>query len=102
MVDAEEDFIKWEQEWPANIKARKKKQETEAKTQKKKEEEDSDDEESWRRKEGEHGGKHNDAMPKRQQQEDLSEKQKSEYQKLQEKYSPQEIALLRNLQHERD
>ena len=123
-----EDWIKYEQDWPANVKKREKKKE-EDKRREENEQTDHDAEENWRRGRGDPSEKHNDAYgddSKKQdkdnsqsndddskgRQDDNSQtdgddsnenkKPKTEYQKLRERYSPQEITLLRHLQRERD
>ena len=62
---------------------------------------DSYEETGWKKKEGENA-KHHDAYVANNEQSDGDEKQKSEYQKLLERYTPQEVALLRALQHEKE
>ncbi len=121
MILGTEDWIKNKQEWPANIKARekqeveKKKKEEEQK-QRQNEPEDEDGEEKWRRGRGNPSEKHNPAYGKGGDDKDSgygssdknsdSESQRSKkpnqgcYQKLREKYSPQEITLLRHLKNE--
>ena len=70
--------------------------------------EDNNDEHDWRRGAGKDGHKHHDAYGKGGQSNDEAQVngeqkgQKTDYQKLREKYSPEEITLLRALQHERD
>lgn len=125
MIEAREDWIKKEQDWPANIKQReKKKEKEEEEAQKKKqkqggdEEGDNDDEHDWRRQTSDGSKKHNDAYGKSEEESDGKDKEgengqksgeqpdqqngthKSEYEKLREIYSPEEITLLRHLQHE--
>ena len=131
MVLAREDWIKSEQEWPANIKRREKEEadhkKKDAEERKREEEEDQkrdpDDEENWRRGRGDPSEKHNAAYGKggdetgKDQDRDNRQQSghaqsnddattngdgehKSEYQKLREKYSPEEIVLLRHLQSE--
>lgn len=120
MVQAREDWVKKEEDWPANIKQRekeeqKKKEEQEKKKQNKDQDgEQRDDETEWRRSTGNGGQKHHDAYGKSEgdsktsngvQQngnEQGSQSQKTEYQKLRERYTPEEITLLRHLQHEKD
>jgi len=123
VLDASEDFIKNEQEWPANIEKKKKQEEAKKKeqdekkddekqtngdSQKKDKDQEPKQEHEWKRDEGEN--KHHDAYGGAKDEEPDPDKptesgqegQKTEYQKLREKYSPQEIALLRALQHEKD
>ena len=120
MVLAREDWIRNEQEWPANVKRRekeeadRKKKDTEQKQgeEKKDQEIDSGDEENWRRGRGDSSEKHHEAYGKGgdQQNGDAQangdtktngdNEHKTEYQKLREKYSPEEITLLRHLQSE--
>lgn len=118
------------QDWPANIQKRKKeeeakKQEEEENRKKQKHappsskgDNDSDDdkenhnpteEHDWKRSQGD-DSKHNDAYAsgggdsdgKQQTNGSDDKKPKSEYEKLRERYSPQEIALLRSLQNEKE
>lgn len=121
VLQTSEDWVKNRENWPANIE--KKRKDEEAKKQRdshtsdgvqltngskdKPSSEDSGQEENdWKRKEGENS-KHHDAYAgdaddgdgKRQ---DNEQGQKSEYQKLLKRYSPQEIALLRALKHEKE
>ena len=112
MVLESEDWIKNKQEWPANIKAREKREAEEKKREEEKQNQDPDDEDNWRRGRGEKSEKHNNAYGKGDDKdsgyetaessdgEKDSKPQKSEYQKLREKYSPQEISLLRSLENE--
>jgi nitrate reductase (NAD(P)H) len=117
-----EDWVKYKQDWPANITARekaeaeeKKKQEEEQKKQQdyngEKGSEPSDaenDEDNWRKNRGGEGSdKHHGAYGKGQghDQADVdqqigTDKPKSNYEKLREKYSPEEITLLQHLEHE--
>lgn len=128
VLETTEDWVKNEEKWPANIK-RKKKEEAEKKekeshtsdgveisqqgaAQKKEESrtEVTDQEENdWKRQKGENS-KHHDAYAADDEhsdggQSDQSSSEsgdKSDYQKLLERYTPQEIALLRALQHEKE
>lgn len=117
VIDTSEDWVKKQQEWPANIqkreKEKKQQQEEEAKNTKdqKNNGEDNNDqkndgkddndqkdpqqEHEWKRQQGEN--KHHDAYPS-----ESKSEPKTEYQKLLEKYTPQEIALLRAIQHEEE
>ena len=121
LVLATEDWVKNKQEWPANIRKREREAQAE-KRQKEDQEKDEDqperedDEETWRREKGQDTGKHQTTYgikeTNSQQQpngskevildtpDKDSQKPQSEYQKLREKYSPQEITLLQHLQHE--
>lgn len=110
-----EDGVKNEPDWPANIKQRKKQEEAQKEkenqkadgdnrnedNQEQKETQNTHEESNWKREQGD-DGKHNNAYAADGKQSDGDEKQKSEYEKLLERYSPQEIALLRALQHEKD
>ncbi|PVH74043.1 hypothetical protein DL98DRAFT_605724 [Cadophora sp. DSE1049] len=106
VLNAKEDWIKNVENWPANVERRKKDEEVDKEKKKqdattqngdsvKGNESHAEDgvqqEHEWKRANGE-DDKHHDAYGDG----------KSEYQKLREKYSPQEIALLRSLQHEKD
>ncbi len=122
VLNARENWIKNEQDWPANVG--KKLQEGEAKKKEEEEEEkkqengvvgenkSNDDKENqvqqeheWKRKGGD-DNKHHDAYAcdgdTEAKDSSGDEGRKSEYEKLREKYSPQEIALLRSLQYEKD
>jgi nitrate reductase (NAD(P)H) len=120
VLECTEDEIKNNEKWPANIEKRKKEEEAKKEEEEKNEKEEKDDkaspdasnqdnghlnEEQWKRENGE-GDKHHDAYAAGAQDSgysgDESDKPKTEYEKLRERYSPQEIALLRALQHERD
>jgi len=124
VLNASEDWVKNTEKWPANLErkvkekeARKKQQDEEegkanGEMSKKTDENDkggeSDDhvqqEHEWKRENGE-GNKHHDAYHGSDADaEDSSgdKNEKSEYQIMREKYTPQEIALLRSLQHEKD
>jgi nitrate reductase (NAD(P)H) len=110
-----EEWVKDKEDWPANIEKREK----EAEAKRKEEEEEKKQEEvqteaHWKRNGGEAKiEKHNDAYAvggdehKEDNHDDKDkgnhdEEQKSEYEKLRETYSPQEIALLRTLKHEKE
>ncbi|KAL1593157.1 hypothetical protein SLS60_010764 [Paraconiothyrium brasiliense] len=113
VLNATEDWVRNKEQWPANIEKKKKEEEAkknegDGKAQKvdgKDQDGGRQDEEQWKRSNGE-GSKHHDAYADDAQDSgyssDESEKHKSEYDKLREKYSPQEIALLRAIQHEKD
>lgn len=108
-----EDWVKNKEDWPANIQKRK--DEKQAKKEHKQQDpssakpsqhQDGDmDEEKWKRDNGE-GKKHHDAYAANADDSGYSsedtDKSKSEYEKLRERYTLQEIALLRALQHERE
>ena len=125
-----EDWVKNGEEWPANIKKRQQQEERKRKEEQEKvadggkqgedeggsaESKDgkeqgqnggNQDEEKWKRETGQ-DGKHHDAYAEKGSSDsgyssEESEKHKSEHEKLRERYSPQEIALLRALQHEKD
>ncbi|KAK1068479.1 hypothetical protein LTR74_005558 [Friedmanniomyces endolithicus] len=119
VLDCTEDEVKKNEAWPANVTKRKKQEEAEkAKNthtadgvqisdvrtdEEQVQDKDSDarEESDWKRSEGEKF-KHNDAYAADREPAGKGEKQDSEYEKLLERYSPQEIALLRTLQHEKD
>lgn len=119
VLQCTEDWVKNEEEWPTNIQKRKKEEEAKKDEEAKKEEdakkksEDKQgeggdgqlDEEKWKRENGD-SNKHHDAYASTAEDSgyssDESKTQKTEYDQLREKYSPQEIALLRALQHEKD
>ena len=112
VLNTSEDWIKNTEDWPANIQKRNAEENAEQKMQndrKSKQDDEPKQEHEWRCESGEI--KHHDAYPAdseegREQNDNKQAKRgknvKTEYKKLREKYSPQEIALLRNLQHERD
>lgn len=112
VLQATEDWVKNEQDWPANLERRKKEQDAEAEREAKtgdgvkierrdeqKEGEEDQEENDWRRKE-DGNQKHHDAYAVDSKQDGTPDKPDSAYQKLLERYTPQEIALLRSLQHE--
>ncbi|KIW68544.1 hypothetical protein PV04_04483 [Phialophora macrospora] len=119
-VDAREDWVKHEQDWPANIRLREKQEnqrreelEVRKKLGDKCGEEDHNEEHDWRRDNSETSEKHHGAYSKSggesaqpQQNGTMTHghngEHKTEYQKLRETYSPEEITLLRLLQYERD
>ncbi|TKA71910.1 hypothetical protein B0A55_07200 [Friedmanniomyces simplex] len=119
VLDCTEDGVKNKPKWPANIKKRKKQDEAQkakdshtadgvemeddqnGNKQTQNEDSDAREESDWKRSQGENG-KHNEAYAADDEQGGGDEKQKSEYDKLLERYTPQEIALLRTLQHEKD
>ncbi|CAN9120075.1 unnamed protein product [Alternaria sp. RS040] len=107
-----EDWVRNQEEWPANVEKREKEE------QKKKNEHQDDgakdqkegggtlDEEQWKRTQGDND-KHHDAYAESGEDsgyssDEAAKKDKTEYEKLRERYSVQEIALLRTLQHEKD
>lgn len=112
MLDTTEDWIKFTEEWPANVQKRNREEEAKKKEQdetNKEEEEDPQSENDWKRQNiPEDNTKHNDAYAtsnaegEKQGDDRSSDDTKSEYEKLRERYSAQEIALLRTLQHEKD
>ncbi|KAK4889265.1 hypothetical protein LTR27_011942 [Elasticomyces elasticus] len=126
VLDCTENGVKNEQNWPANIakRRRKKRRETRRLTplmgwrwpraaagklivdrsgdkQTQNESEDAHEESDWKRSQGENI-KHNTAYAASPEQSKSDDQQTSEYERLLERYTPQEIALLRNLQHEKD
>ena len=111
LLNATEDWVKYGQEWPANIQRKQKQQQANAEKESKTEDgvqivrrdtqkgsDESQEENDWRRK-GDGAQKHHDAYAV---DSDTPEKPQSEYQKPLERYTPQEIALLKTLQHEKD
>jgi nitrate reductase (NAD(P)H) len=113
VLQCSEDYVKNKEDWPANVQKRQKEEEAQKKKASKQNEDaksseqgdGSLDEEKWKREIGE-GNKHHDAYAGSAEDSgyssDESNKQKTEYEKLRERYSSQEIALLRALQHEKD
>ena len=119
MLDASEDWVKNQEEWPANIEKKKKKKKDQDEKQQDQQQANGDSQEDhkdhepqpeheWKKGEGEN--KHHDAYAGAKDEKEDSHSQpngdqkehKTEYQKLREKYTPQEIALLRSLQHEKN
>ena len=119
VLNATEDWIKNTEEWPANLQKKQKDEATQKKEQseikqvnnevgKTKGNEDGEvqQEHEWRRGSG-NDNKHHDAYTGRESDADKEESsgdkhEKSTYEILRMKYSPQEIALLHSLQHEKD
>ncbi|KAK5109055.1 hypothetical protein LTR62_007603 [Meristemomyces frigidus] len=112
VLETTEGFIKNAEEWPANIKRRKKNEAAEKEKQShtkdgvrisengrkgENEKNGSDEENDGPESTEQSNGSTNDEEPSSQ-----GEKEKSEYEKLREQYSPREIALLRVLRHEKD
>lgn len=87
-----EDFIKFSQDWPVNVKKRRQQEEKEKQKQSE-EAEEPQHEHEWRRGRGEIET-HNEAH--------ATDGLGASDQELQKKYSPHEVALLRTLEHERD
>ena len=107
VLDATENWVKYEQNWPVNVERKKKERQAEAEKDNKtgdgvqivrrdehKEGEEDQEENDWRRKE-DGKQKHHDAYAT---DSASPEQPTTEYQKLLERYTPQEIALLRSLQ----
>lgn len=122
VVNAREDWVKTEEDWPANIKQREKEEQKKKEEDEKKQKQPAgqngelngdeqsmeDDESKWRRNTGKDTEKHHNAYSKASDgdkkggDQNGSSQHKTEYQKLREMYSPEEITLLRHLQHEKD
>jgi len=118
VLNCTEDWVKNVEDWPANIQKRRKQEEAKKKedqttdqgnsassTDGKRDEDEPEQEHEWKQRGGEN--KHHDAYAavhevSQQQTNGDRQKEPSEYEKLLNKYTPQEIALLRSLQHERD
>ncbi|KAM0722163.1 hypothetical protein Q7P37_001604 [Cladosporium fusiforme] len=109
VLQTTEDWVKNEQKWPANVERRQKEKKAKAEREDKtsdgveierrdeqKKGEADQEENDWRRKE-DGQQKHHDAYAVGSK---SSDEPDSEYQRLLERYTPQEIALLRALQHE--
>ena len=90
VLDTTEDFVKTQQNWPANIKKRQKEQEKAEKSQKVQHQQEHE----WKRDSDE--AKHNEAYATGKGQGETKD------QGLADKYTPQELALLRALEHEKD
>jgi nitrate reductase (NAD(P)H) len=113
VLQCSEDWVKNKEEWPANIQKWQKEEEANKKaagekkddTKPSKQIDGTLNEEKWKRENGT-GHKHHDAYAGGAEDSgyssDESNKQNTEYEKLRERYTPQEIALLRALQHEKD
>lgn len=100
MLHTTEDFIKYQQDWPINVKKREKAEEE----KRRKEQQDEKDEEpqkehEWRRSRGENET-HQEAHATDQHGPTDGTEGKSQEEDLQSKYSPQELSLLRMLQWE--
>lgn len=109
VVQDTEDRIRNEENWPANVEKREKerKQKKDQNKSSYGDQHGAQDEHEWIRNQGEKNS-HHDAYARS---EDCGEAEngekdkearKSKHNKLLEKYSPQELALLRSLQHEKD
>lgn len=114
VLKATEDGVKYGQDWPANAERKKKEEQAKAAKEsktgdgvqivnrddahKEKEGDEGQEENDWRRKQ-DGAQKHHDAYAG---DSSASDKPTTEYQKLLERYTPQEIALLKSLQHEKD
>jgi nitrate reductase (NAD(P)H) len=105
VLQTTEDFIKYKQDWPINVKRRE--QEAEEKKKESKQEDDSQlpqKEHEWRRGRGENETHHEahatDSKDEKNQRD--NNKKKDEQHSLQDRYSPQELSLLRLLQAESD
>lgn len=124
VLECTEDWVKNTEEWPANVKKRQKQQAAEQEKQshtsdgvkmvngdsqtngqqeqsQEQSQEEPQEENDWKRQNGENS-KHHDAYAGDDGKDEDSEHSKSDYDKLLERYTPQEIALLRALQHEKD
>ncbi|PGH08836.1 hypothetical protein AJ79_05840 [Helicocarpus griseus UAMH5409] len=104
-----EDFIKNQQDWPVNVEKRKR--EEEDRRRREEEEKDLKKEHEWRRDRGENATHQNAYAPKgpedkQQEQKEADSQAKEQEEKKKEdmktKYSAQEMALLRALQHEKE
>ncbi|EPS27518.1 hypothetical protein PDE_02461 [Penicillium oxalicum 114-2] len=108
VLDTTEDFIKYKQDWPVNVKKRQKEEEEKEKKQQEKEAASNEQspepkkEHEWRRGRGENETHHDahavDSDDEQKNNENKDQNDKKE--RLEEKYSPQELALLRLLQSE--
>ncbi|KAJ5244640.1 hypothetical protein N7489_004736 [Penicillium chrysogenum] len=92
-----EDFIKYKQDWPVNVKKRQQDEDQKRKESEQKEDDSQapEKEHEWRRGRGENET-HNEAHAAG----EGDGQKKDESQSLQDKYSPQELSLLRSLQGE--
>lgn len=104
MIDATEHWVKNKQKWPANIQRQKKEQQARI-------EKGSKEEHEWRRDSDK--DKHHDAYATENERstnghtesngvQNEVERKGSESQRLESLYTPQELALLRNLEHEKN
>ena len=105
MLSVSEDWVKDTEDWPANLQKRKREEE-----EKQREKDEKEVKSEHERKRGAGENKHHDAYasggPDEQQQSNSStvnddQQRQSEDEKLHSKYSDEEIALLRCLQHEK-
>lgn len=101
-----EDFIKYQQDWPINIKRRQKEEEEKKnKEQQKNNQQEPEKEHEWRRNRGENET-HNPAHAVDQNNEDADRQKQGESdqekQSPRDKYTPQELSLLSLLQSESD
>jgi nitrate reductase (NAD(P)H) len=113
VLDTSEDWIKNVEEWPANLQ-RKKKEEAQKEAQKPRDDEQSKHDEPKQEADVKRSSgptKHHDAYVgdfnddeglQRKKDVKSEEEGENEYDKLRKKYTPQEIALLRMLQHEKE
>lgn len=115
VVEATEDWVKNGEKWPANIKREEKAEQakkdqaqhkengaqSDSDEQKGKEHDHEHEESQWKRQQGS-DEKHNAAYATDGNRADDSQEKKSEYERLLERYSAQEISLLRALQHEKN
>ncbi|KAF3014890.1 hypothetical protein E8E15_004993 [Penicillium rubens] len=103
VLDTTEDFIKYQQDWPVNVRRRQQEEEQKRKNEKLKENDNQEpqNEHEWRRGRGENVT-HNEAHATSQQRPDYDRggRDKDQEKGPQEKYSPQELSLLRLLEAE--
>ncbi|KAI8682135.1 Nitrate reductase [NADPH] [Fusarium keratoplasticum] len=105
VLDTTESWVKNEEQWPANLNKKeeeeRKRKEEEEKTKSKKGD-SAQEEHEWGRSSDK--GKHHDAYAKEEKDKADKDEQarEGEEPKLLDKYTPQEVALLRALEHEKD
>nr|POF18611.1 nitrate reductase [nadh] 1 [Quercus suber] len=126
VLETTEDWVKNEENWPANVERRKKEAEAkkqndeskgEVQSKQKSKKDDSNDnstesppsdtkdqneENDWKRAQGENVKHHDAYAANNEHSSGNSQEEQAEYEVLLERYSPQEISLLRALQHEKD
>lgn len=101
MLDFTEDKMRNQQDWPANTKQRQKQKEQESQQQEKKQQQKEDASGSTENPHDDGKDETNDRVGRKDHDEDGADN-RSEYDKLRSKYTPEQIALLRALRHEKE
>ncbi|KAL4925704.1 nitrate reductase [Aspergillus undulatus] len=94
--DFTEEWVRTGQEWPANVHKRQKEEEA-----RKKQEEEEEEEEKERQEDGANGRRGGEQKEQEQAQ-NSKDRQQDESESQLDQYTPEEIALLRSIQHERE